>query len=156
MVRPRTLVLDVSARLRGHLLLLLASILITVPVLAGPAEALTVDETSFATMMNDVRSNHSMRRLRVTERLSKLARKHSSQMANRGELSHSNLRRTFRGFSYRVVGENVGYAGSVQEALVAFMDSPPHAQNVLGRWRRSGVGVVWRGDRVWVTQLFLA
>jgi uncharacterized protein YkwD len=156
MVRPRTLVLDVSARLRGHLLLLLASILITVPVLAGPAEALTVDETSFATSMNDVRTNHSMRRLRVTERLSNLARKHSSRMANRGELYHSNLRRTFRGLSYRVVGENVGYAGSVREALDAFMDSPPHARNVLGRWQRSGVGVVWRGDRVWVTQLFLA
>jgi hypothetical protein len=36
------------------------------------------------------------------------------------------------------------------------MDSTPHAHNLLGTWRRSGVGVVWDGDRVWVTQLFLA
>lgn len=156
MVRPRTLTVDGTARLRRHLLLLLAAILITVPVTSRPASALTADEATFATMMNDVRSNHSMRRLRVTERLSELARRHSKRMATRGELYHSNLRRTFRGFNYRMVGENVGYAGSLDQLLDAFMDSPPHADNVLGKWRRSGVGVVWSGDRIWVTQLFLA
>ena len=156
MLRPRTLAIDGTSRLRRHLLLLLAAILITVPVLSRPATALTADETNYATMMNDVRSNHSMRRLRVTERLSQLARRHSKRMAERGELYHSNLRRTFRSFDYRMVGENVGYAGSLDQLMDAFMDSPPHAQNVLGKWRRSGVGVVWSGDRVWVTQLFLS
>lgn len=155
-LRPRSLAVDGTARLRRHLALLLAAVLITVPVLGSRAEALTDDEATFATMMNDVRSNHSVRRLRVTERLSKLARRHSKRMAERGELYHSNLRRTFRGFNYRVVGENVGYAGSLDQLLKAFLDSPPHAQNLLGKWRRSGIGVVWKGDRVWVTQLFLS
>jgi uncharacterized protein YkwD len=156
MLRPRSLAIHGSTRLRGHLLALLASILITVPVLSRSAAALTTEEVTFATMANDVRSNHSLRRLRVTERLSELARRHSKRMAVRGELYHSNLRRTFRRFHFRVVGENVGYAGSIDRLMGAFMESAPHAQNVLGTWRRSGVGVVWSGDRVWVTQLFLA
>lgn len=156
MVRPRSIAIDRSVRVRRHLALLLAAVLITVPVLGSRAEALTSDETTFGTMMNEVRSNHSVRRLKVTQRLSKMARKHSSRMAERGELYHSNLRRMLRGFDYRVVGENVGYAGSLDQLLDAFLDSPPHAENLLGRWRRTGVGVVWRGGKVWVTQLFLA
>jgi uncharacterized protein YkwD len=155
MVRPRSTAVDGTARLRRYLVLLLAAMLVTVPVLGSRAEALTDDESSFATMMNDARSDHSVRRLRVTERLSKLARRHSKRMAERGELYHSNLRRMFRGFNYRMVGENVGYGGSLGQLLEAFMDSPPHAQNLLGRWRRTGVGMAWKGDRVWVTQLFL-
>jgi uncharacterized protein YkwD len=153
MLRPRSIAGTV--RLRRHLALLLAAMLVTLPVLSSRAEALTAEEVTFGTMMNDVRSNHSVRRLRVTERLSKMARRHSNRMAERGELYHSNLRRMFRGFNYRSVGENVGYAGSLNQLLEAFMDSPPHAQNVLGKWRRTGIGVVWKGDRVWVTQLFL-
>jgi uncharacterized protein YkwD len=156
MVRPRSIAIDRSVRVRRHLALLLAAVLITVSVLGSPAEALTSDETTFGTMMNEVRSNHSVRRLKVTQRLSKMARKHSSRMAERGELYHSNLRRMLRGFDYRVVGENVGYAGSLDQLLDAFLDSPPHAENLLGRWRRTGVGVVWKGGNVWVTQLFLA
>jgi uncharacterized protein YkwD len=156
MVRPRSIAIDRSVRVGRHLAILLAAVLITVPVLGSRAEALTPDETTFGTMMNEVRSNHSVRRLKVTERLSKMARKHSSRMAERGELYHSNLRRTFRGFDYRVVGENVGYGGSLSQLLDAFLDSPPHAENLLGKWRRTGVGVVWRGGKVWVTQLFLA
>lgn len=156
MVRPRSIAIDRSVRVSRNLALLLAAVLITVPVLGSRAEALTSDETTFSTMMNEVRSNHSIRRLKVTQRLSKMARKHSSRMAERGELYHSNLRRMLRGFDYRVVGENVGYAASLDQLLDAFLDSPPHAENLLGRWRRTGVGVVWRGGKVWVTQLFLA
>jgi uncharacterized protein YkwD len=36
------------------------------------------------------------------------------------------------------------------------MDSPPHAANILGKWRKTGVGIVRRGDRIWITQLFYA
>lgn len=150
------IVVDASSRLRRHLILLLTAVLVTAPVFARPAEAVTDQEQGFASMANDVRQNHGIHRLRVTERLSALARKHSRAMANKGELYHSNLRRVFRGFNYRAVGENVGYAGSLDQLLQAFMASPPHAENILGRWRRTGVGVYWKGDRVWVTQLFYA
>jgi uncharacterized protein YkwD len=153
---PRAITVDGASRLRRHLTLLLTALLVTVPVFAHPAEAVTDQEGDFAAMANVVRANHGVHRLRVTERLSALARRHSRQMANKGELYHSNLRRVFRGFNYRMVGENVGYAGSLDQLLQAFMASPPHAENILGHWRRTGVGVYWHGDRVWVTQLFYA
>ncbi len=155
-VRPRSIAVNRTAGLRRRFVLLLVAMLVTVPVFARHAEAVTADEATFGTMTNQVRDNHGVRRLRVTERLSSLARRHSKRMASRGELYHSNLRRVFRGFNYRVVGENVGYAGSLDQLLHAFMDSPPHAQNLLGKWRRTGIGVVWRGARVWITQLFLS
>jgi uncharacterized protein YkwD len=52
------------------------------------------------------------------------------------------------------VGENVGYGGSLGQLLDAFMDSPPHRENLVGRWRKTGVGVYHQSDRVWITQLF--
>jgi uncharacterized protein YkwD len=140
--------------LRRHVAALLTAVMVTAPLFAPPAEAVTRDEATFAAMTNDVRSGRDMRRLKVTERLSRLARKHSKQMATRGELYHSNLRRLFRGFDYRMVGENVGYGGSLDQLLEAFMASPPHAQNIMGKWRKTGVGIVRRGDRIWITQLF--
>jgi uncharacterized protein YkwD len=154
--RPRSLALHGVSPVRRNLAALLTAVMVTAPLFAPPAEAVTRDEASFAAMANGVRSNRDMRRLKVTERLSRLARKHSKQMATRGELYHSNLRRLFRGFDYRMVGENVGYGGSLDQLLEAFMDSPPHAANILGKWRKTGVGIVRRGDRIWITQLFYA
>lgn len=151
---PRTITVDGTARMRQHLALLLSALLITVPVLTPQAEAVTTEEATFAAMANDVRSQHQARRLRVTERLSRMARRHSKRMAAQGELYHSNLRRVFRSFDYRMVGENVGYGGSLSQLMGAFMNSPPHAHNLLGNWRRTGVGVYRQGDRIWITQLF--
>jgi uncharacterized protein YkwD len=134
---------------------LLSALVMLVPLQAQRADAVSDEEGVFAGMVNEVRDRNGRRTLRVTERLSEIARRHSRRMATRGELFHSNLRRTFRGFSYRMVGENVGYAGSFDQLLGAFLDSPPHRQNIVGQWKRTGVGVYWQGDRVWVTQVFL-
>jgi uncharacterized protein YkwD len=140
--------------IRRGLAFLVSATVMLVPLQAQRAEAVTEDEAAFSSMVNDVRDRHGVRRLKLTERLSSLARRHSRQMAARNELYHSNLRRTFRGFNYRMVGENVGYGGSLDQLMNAFLDSPPHRQNLVGRWRRTGVGVYWDGDRVWITQLF--
>lgn len=141
--------------IRRALAVLLSGLVMLVPLQAQRAAAVSDEEGEFAAMVNEVRDRTGVRTLRVTERLSEIARKHSRQMAGRGELFHSDLRRTFRGFDYRVVGENVGYGGSLDQLLEAFLDSPPHRQNIVGQWKRTGVGVYWQGDRVWVTQVFL-
>jgi uncharacterized protein YkwD len=140
--------------IRRGLAFLVSAIVMLVPLHAQRADAVTEDEAAFSTMVNDVRDRNGVRSLKVTERLSSLARRHSRRMAERNELYHSNLRRTFRGFNYRMVGENVGYGGSLDQLLNAFLDSPPHRQNLVGRWRKTGVGVYWDGDRVWITQIF--
>jgi uncharacterized protein YkwD len=136
------------------LVVLVSAIVMLIPLHAQRAEAVSDDEATFGAMMNQVRNNHGVRTLPVTERLSDLARRHSRQMAKQNTLFHSDLRQTFRGFNYRMVGENVGYGGSLGQLLDAFMDSPPHRENLVGRWRKTGVGVYHQGDRVWITQLF--
>jgi uncharacterized protein YkwD len=141
---------------RRGLAILVSAIVMLIPLQGQRAEAVSDDEVAFGVMMNRVRDNHGARTLRVTERLSELARRHSRKMATQNQLFHSDLRRTFRGFNYRMVGENVGYAGSLDQLLDAFMDSPPHRENLVARWRKTGVGVYWQGDRVWVTQVFLS
>jgi uncharacterized protein YkwD len=136
------------------LAILVSAIVMLIPLHTQRAQAVSDEEATFGAMMNQVRDNRGVRTLKVTERLSDLARRHSRQMAKRNELFHSDLRRTFRGFAYRMVGENVGYGGSLDQLLDAFMDSPPHRENLVGRWRKTGVGVYHEGDRVWITQLF--
>jgi uncharacterized protein YkwD len=140
---------------RRGLAFLLSALILLVPVQAQRAGAVTDEEATFAAMVNDVRAGTGARTLRVTDRLSEIARRHSRQMADRGELFHSDLRRAFRGFDYRVLGENVGYGGSLDQLLEAFLDSPPHRQNLFGEWKKTGVGVYRDGGRVWVTQVFL-
>jgi len=128
---------------------------VLVPLQAQRADAVSDEEVDFAAMVNQVRDRVGARDLRVTERLSEIARKHSRRMANQGQLFHSDLSKTFRRFNYRMVGENVGYGGSLDQLLDAFLNSPPHRENLVGQWKRTGVGVYWQGDRVWITQVFL-
>jgi uncharacterized protein YkwD len=141
-------------RVRRALALLVSGVVLLLPLHVKRAEAVSDDEGGFARMVNDVRSRNGVRQLKVTDRLSSLARRHSERMAERGELYHSNLRRVFRGFNYQMVGENVGYGGSLDQLLQAFMNSAAHRQNIVGNWHKTGVGVYWQGDQVWVTQLF--
>jgi uncharacterized protein YkwD len=140
---------------RRALAYFLSALIMLVPLQAQRADAVSDEEAGFVAMVNEVRARSGVRSLRVTERMSQIARRHSRRMATRGQLFHSDLRRTFRGFNYRMVGENVGYGGSLDQLLKAFLDSPPHRQNMVGQWKRTGVGVYWQGDRVWVTQVFL-
>jgi uncharacterized protein YkwD len=54
-----------------------------------------------------------------------------------------------------MMAENIGVGASVQAVHDALMDSSGHRENILGSgYQRVGVGIVRRGDRVWVTELF--
>jgi uncharacterized protein YkwD len=141
---------------RRALAVLLSTLVVLVPLHTRHAQAVSDEEVDFATMVNEVRDRVGVRDLRVTGRLSEIARKHSRRMATQGRLFHSDLRKTFRGFNYRMAGENVGYGASLDQLLEAFLGSPPHRQNLVGQWKRTGVGVYWQGDQVWVTQVFLS
>lgn len=112
-------------------------------------------ERRFANMINDTRSVATLSSMKLSDRLSEVARKHSRRMAAEGELYHSNLERLL-GPGITAVGENVGYGGSLDELLKAFLASPPHAENILGDYRQTGVGVVRADGRIWITQVFAA
>ncbi|HUG89081.1 MAG TPA: CAP domain-containing protein [Actinomycetota bacterium] len=148
---------------RIPVLLLLATFLLS-GVLHGSADAATNAQRVERNLMNFERRPMERRTFKLEKRLSKIARRHSRDMAASGTLHHnSDLVQDVGNRPWKRLGENVGVAGSsgsVQETLQmlhgAFMDSDSHRRNILyGKYRKIGVGIV-RGDgRMWVTIVFL-
>jgi uncharacterized protein YkwD len=122
---------------------------------AEPALAIRPREQELFTYINNERSAAGLATLALSSKLSRMARNHSQHMAAERNLYHSCLRCRFQGRRWSVLGENVGFGGSVLEVHQRFMSSDVHRRNILGgAYRRVGVGVVGRGRRVWVTEIF--
>ena len=134
--------------------LLVSAVLIAAAPQSAQAAARPI-ERRFANMINETRSTATLGSLKLSDRLSEVARKHSSRMAAHGELYHSNLERLLT-TSIDAVGENVGRGGSLDDLLNAFMASPPHAENILGSYQKTGVGIVKSDGQIWITQVFAA
>jgi len=126
-------------------------LMLSVGTLAPTARATTSAEQAVHALINEARANAGVRRLRLSERLSRIAHRHSRAMAINRYLFHSCL--TCIGGT--ILGENVGYGADFRSVQTQFMESPPHRANILAkRFRRVGVGVVRRGGLAWVTQIF--
>lgn len=138
--------------------LLMATLLQGV-VAAAPSEGhrLRPAERRFRSLANHERGERDRPRLRVNPRLTRMARRHSREMARSGSLHHRpDLTAGLDAFSWSVVGENVGVGGTVRSIHDAFMGSPPHRRNLLKRaFERMGVGVVHRDGKRWATFIFL-
>ena len=79
----------------------------------------------------------------------------SNRMADEGRLSHSKLSDGIPA-GWSRLGENVAYAGSVEQALNALEASAPHLANMVNpAFSSVAIGVVERDGRVWVTQVFI-
>jgi uncharacterized protein YkwD len=108
---------------------------------------------------NTSRVNHSVRKVDIQWKLSKLARKHSVAMAQKGTIYHTaNPERYYlKGIRWSSWGENVGVTGGrVWGLQQAFMDSPAHRANILDRgFQRVAVGT-YRDAKgmLWVTVFF--
>ena len=107
-------------------------------------------------LVNDIRGHHDVRRLDLNVRLSRYAKRHSVAMANQKRLFHTtNLQRRVRTYKARTWGENVGVGGAVRSVVRAWKKSDAHRQNMLNRkFRKTGIGVVKRARRIWITQIF--
>lgn len=104
-------------------------------------------------LINRDRAAARRARLNWSACLGTLARRQAAAMAARGTIFHSNVRRSFgcRLRSY-MVGENVGsfdggataYSQQLMDTTLnnAFMASPHHRANILGRYYRY-VGTAW-------------
>jgi uncharacterized protein YkwD len=87
----------------------------------------------------------------MRDRLSRIAERHAGRMADRGAPFHSDLGKKLPGAQ---AGEVVGYGQSVDAVFTEPMASGSHRDILLGTaWRKTGVGVVRHGGRVWVTQI---
>lgn len=114
----------------------------------------TTAEYEFFTRLNRARVIHGRPGLARKYELTLVARAQALRMASSGTLYHNpNLRTAVS--NWRWVGENVGYGPTTLAVHRAFMASPGHRANVLDRdYSQVGVGVVRRGGRVWVAEVF--
>ena len=134
------------------LALALAAVL-TGALTAAPAGATTAED-SLTARLNGARSDRGLPSLATRSDLVAVARAQATRMADSGTLYH-NPNLTTDVTNWRWVGENVGYGPDVQTVHVAFMNSDGHRANILDTdYTQVGVGVVERGDRVWVAEVF--
>jgi uncharacterized protein YkwD len=134
------------------LALALAAVL-TGALTAAPAGASTAED-SLTARLNGARSDQGLPSLATRSDLVAVARAQATRMADSGTLYH-NPNLTTDVTNWRWIGENVGYGPDVQTVHVAFMNSDGHRANILDTdYTEVGVGVVERGDRVWVAEVF--
>jgi uncharacterized protein YkwD len=118
--------------------------------------AMSSTEKQMVTMINKARVAAGRAPLKRSGVLSNYARKHSRTMASKDRLYHNQaLGKWLARYDWRVVGENVGYGGSLTSLHNAFMASPGHRANNLSKaYKRVGVGVVVKNGRIWITVIF--
>ncbi|GIU90439.1 MAG: hypothetical protein KatS3mg010_1538 [Acidimicrobiia bacterium] len=76
-------------------------------------------------------------------------------LAASGSLRHQDLGAVLGASGARAAAENVGFAGSVEDAHRAFWSSAPHRANILGDYSHVGTGVTRSGGRVYTVHVFL-
>ena len=123
----------------------------------GGASAAPSSRPEMRRLTNGSRLSHHRLGLKLNARLSRLALRHSREMARAGELFHSdNIPRALRPYRWSAWGENVGFTSQSLPVLERmFMHSRPHKENILNRrFAKVGVGVVHRRGVYWVTLIF--
>jgi uncharacterized protein YkwD len=127
---------------------------------SAPAGAATT-RTNMYRATNQSRTNHSVKKVDIHHRISKLVRRHSVAMAKKGSLYHTGdpAGKYLDGIDWSTWGENVGVTGGTVASLErAFMDSAPHRANILNEdFRRVAIGTYRDDDGLlWVTVFFYA
>jgi uncharacterized protein YkwD len=136
-------------RFRRIALLLVLGLAVLVSAACTPQEA-----EAFKSV-NSLRAAHQVPELVWNEDAYAKAVAWSNHMADEGKLSHSVLREGVPA-GWQLLGENVAYAGSVEQAMAALEASPPHLANLLNpRFTSIAIGIIERDGRVWVTEVFI-
>lgn len=108
-------------------------------------------EHKLEALVNEARAAVGLSPLAPRDRLNRIAERHSRRMVDSGVLFHSDLGKTLPGTP---AAEVVGFGSSVGAVFTELMASGVHRDILLGSaWRKTGLGVVRGGGRVWVTQI---
>jgi len=147
---------SIGRRRVGAVVLLLAATLVVQGVVARPAGAAARQREQMVSLTNRDRLERHRSRLALNVRLSRYAKRHSREMAERGYLFHTpDLSARLKGLSWSVGGENVGVASSLPKLESAFMHSAPHRANILRKaFSHFAVGIVRASGKFWVTVIF--
>ena len=134
-------------------------------VVAGPTPTpreLAALEAQMADLVNELRESLGLEAFAYNSGVATVARNWSQTMASTDEFEHNpNFREQYPPGS-ESGGENIAsvplvssLADAVRQAFNNLVDSPLHYQNMIHRtFNQLGVGVVVRGNRLWVTQNF--
>jgi uncharacterized protein YkwD len=131
--------------------LTLAAAFAAAVMIGGQAKAGTLSRSEFALLkvMNEVRSSHGMRALRLDYRLERAARGHSAAMLRTGQFFHGAFTARIRNQGVRAprVGENlawgVGVLSRARAVVNMWLASPEHRANLLhAGYRTVGVGAL--------------
>ena len=144
--------------LSGLSAVLATSLCVVAPAPAGASGCFSIHrvEKSFANKMNRTRRAIGLRSMRLDPQLTYVARRHTRKMIRHHRLFHTTQSQFDRWVTrWNYIGENVGYGGRVSTVYTAFLNSPDHYANIIGRhYSHVGVGVVRKGSRLWVTIQF--
>lgn len=139
----------------------LAAIL-TALLTVSPAGANANDEASFVSQVNQARASKGLPALTVDTQLISLARGWSNKM-NSGvcgagnNICHASPISAGVTHTWAKLGENVGTGPDVNSVMDAFIASPGHYANIIDpEFTHLGIGVVWDGARLYVTQRFMS
>jgi uncharacterized protein YkwD len=128
--------------------------------MATPFEATaapTAKEQRLLDLVNGTRQARGLPVLALRDDLVRMAHRHSAKMARQRVIFHHGcLACMFPSGSWRALAENVGTAGSLHKLHRMMMRSLGHRVNILGSFNAVGIGVVQRGGRYWVTEIFFA
>lgn len=148
---------------------------VAIPAVALPKPApktnsvLEMERKAFD-LLNQRRIENGLQRVVWNEDVAKVARIHSQNMANNNFFGHQGLdgsmvndRADSAGLrNWRRIGENIaynrGYENPVEFAVLRWMQSQSHRENLLSnKWTESGVGVAIAADgkTFYFTQVFM-
>lgn len=117
--------------------------------------------------INEIRQKQGLSQLRNNEKLARVARNYSQQMAEKNFFSHTSpegstmvQRVKSAEIYYLMLGENLFMCTNVPQpvpsAVQGWMDSPGHRKNILRpEYRETGIGVWRKGNSYYITQLFM-
>jgi len=144
------------SRRRVALVFLLAAVLVSSGIAITPAHAATLLRSTMVPLINDDRADKDCAALKLDLELSRYAKRHSRDMADEGEIFHTeDLAAKLKGKRWSIAGENVGMGPSLSDLEAAFMASTPHRRNILNReFDHVAVGVVESQGNFWVTVIF--
>ena len=147
----------------------LLTLAIVQPLLGGDDLALAAVNTSseearMLELMNEARSGAGLPAIYAEQQLTDMARSYSSEMHQYDFFSHvspvsGTLQQRISAWGitgWKLAGENIAKAPSVDVAFQALMESPSHRENILRReFNCVGIGVVQGENCLYITQEFM-
>lgn len=123
-------------------------------LLATPTASAEGTAEAMAARVNDERVAHGRAPLAHVRDLQAVAQQQAQAMAARGGLFHNEALGS-RVLDWSRLTENVGQAADLESVHAALMASPGHRAHVLDPGvSQIGVGAVWSGGRLWVSQVY--